>query len=78
VRSTSAQKFTIRTVPDLLRGWRRDPWHGFREAAKPIPELAPQPPRIATTQPAAPRAALLAVDELESEANGYGEGFIAC
>jgi len=37
--------FTIRTVPDLLRRWRRDPWDGFREAAKPIPELAPQPPR---------------------------------
>ena len=48
--------FTIRTVPDLLRRWRRDPWDGFREAAKPIPELALQPPRIATTKPAAPRA----------------------
>jgi hypothetical protein len=47
--------FTIRTVPDLLRKWKQDPWEGFREAAKPIPDLALQPSRIATTKPAAPR-----------------------
>jgi bifunctional non-homologous end joining protein LigD len=47
--------FTIRTVPDLLRRWRRDPWEGFRDAAKPISELARQP-RIATAKSAAARA----------------------
>jgi len=46
--------FTVSTVPDLLRKWKHDPWTGFREAAKPIPELALQPPRIAT-KAAAPR-----------------------
>jgi|SRR6185437_1804474 len=49
--------FTIRTVSDLLCRWRFDPWAGFREAAEPIPELAAQPPRIATTRPAAACAA---------------------
>ena len=48
--------FTIRTVPDLLRQWKRDPWDGFREAAKPIPELAVSSRRIATAKPAAARA----------------------
>jgi len=47
--------FTVRTVPGLLRKWKHDPWDGFGEAAKPIPELALQPPRIAT-KPAVPRA----------------------
>jgi DNA primase len=44
--------FTIRAVPDLLRKWKRDPWDGFRGAAKPIPELALQPPGIAAMKPA--------------------------
>ncbi len=48
--------FTIRSVPDLLRRWTRDPWDGFRETAQPIPELALQPTRIATTKSAGPRA----------------------
>jgi hypothetical protein len=48
--------FTIRTVPNLLRRWRRDPWDGFRDAAKPIPELAPQPTRIAAPKSEAARA----------------------
>jgi bifunctional non-homologous end joining protein LigD len=39
--------FTVGTVPDLLRKWKRDPWSGFRQAARPIPELASHPPRAA-------------------------------
>jgi hypothetical protein len=35
---------------------KRDPWEGFREAAKPLPELALQPPRIATSKAAGLRA----------------------
>ncbi len=35
--------FTLHSVPDLLRKRRRDPWAGFRDAAKPIPEHVPKP-----------------------------------
>jgi hypothetical protein len=34
--------FTIRTASDLLRQRKRDPWAGFRAAAKPIPEPLPK------------------------------------
>jgi hypothetical protein len=44
--------FTIRTVPGLVRRCTRDPWEGFRGAAKQIPELALQPPGIAAMKPA--------------------------
>jgi len=46
--------FTVSTVPDLLRKWKHDPWTGFRDAAKPTPELALQP-RIATAKRTAAR-----------------------
>ncbi len=36
--------FTLRSVPDLLGKRRRDPWAGFRDAAKPIPDHMPKPP----------------------------------
>jgi hypothetical protein len=36
-------------VPNLLRRWRRDPWDGFRDAAK-------QPTRIAAPKSEAARA----------------------
>ncbi len=48
------RSFTIRTVPERLRKQRRDPWAGFRQAARPIPRLTTTRPKSSPSRRSPP------------------------